>query len=121
MDIKSYKDLIVWQKGIELALIVYKITEKFPKIETYGLTQQMRKAVVSVPSNIAEGKAGGTRKEYRHFLFMALGSGAELETQIEIAKQLSFGKELNFKKAEGLLEECMKMLNTLIKNLKPIT
>jgi len=74
MEILSYKDLTVWQKSIELVTNIYKITEKFPQNETYGLTSQMKRAAVSIASNIAEGKARGTRKDYRHFLIMAYGS-----------------------------------------------
>ena len=117
MEIKSYKDLIVWQKSIELVLAVYELTEQFPKSEIYGLTSQMRRASVSISSNIAEGKMRGSRKEYRHFLLNAIGSGAELETQIEIAKRLPFSQHLNFSKVNPLLEEIMKMLNVLIQKL----
>lgn len=78
---------------------IYKLTENFPKSEIYGLTSQMRRAAVSIPSNIAEGKMRGTRKDYRHFLLNAYGSGAELETQIEIAKQLCFGRNVDFNKS----------------------
>ncbi|MCL5062439.1 MAG: four helix bundle protein [Nitrospirae bacterium] len=119
--ITSYKDLIVWQRAMELVTAIYKLTENFPKSEIYGLTSQMRRAAVSIPSNIAEGKMRGTRKDYRHFLLNAYGSGAELETQIEIAKQLCFGRNIDFNEPSELLEEVMKMLNALIKNLKPIT
>jgi len=117
MEILSYKDLTVWQKSIELVTNIYKITEKFPKNELYGLTSQMKRAAVSIASNIAEGKARGTRKDYRHFLIMAYGSGAELETQIEIAKKLKFTQESSYHKADALLEEVMKMLNVLIRKL----
>ncbi len=119
--ITSYKDLIVWQRAMELVTAIYKLTENFPKSEIYGLTSQMRRAAVSIPSNIAEGKMRGTRKDYRHFLLNAYGSGADLETQIEIAKQLGFGRNVDFNESSELLEEVMKMLNALIKNLKPIT
>ena len=119
--ITSYKDLIVWQRAMELVKAIYKLTENFPKSEIYGLTSQMRRAAVSIPSNIAEGKMRGTSKDYRHFLLNAYGSGAELETQIEIAKQLCFGRNVDFNESSELLEEVMKMLNALIKNLKPIT
>lgn len=119
--ITSYKDLIVWQRAMELVKAIYKLTENFPKSEIYGLTSQMRRAAVSIPSNIAEGKMRGTRKDYRHFLLNAYGSGAELETQIEIAKQLCFGRNVDFNESSELLEEVMKMLNALTKNLKPVT
>ena len=94
-SIKSHKDLIVWQRSLELVTAVYELTELFPKTELYGLASQMRISAVSIPSNIAEGKRRGSRKDFRHFLLNSFGSGAELETQIEIAKRLSFGGKLN--------------------------
>jgi len=115
--IQSYKDLIVWQKSMQLVVAIYKLTEQLPKSELYGLASQMRRAGVSIPSNIAEGKMRGTRKDYRHFLLNALGSGAELETQVEISKRLSFGQPSDYREADRLLEEVMKMLNVLIKKL----
>ena len=115
--IQSYRDLVVWQKSTQLVVVIYKLTEQFPKTELWGLTSQMKRASVSVPSNIAEGKMRGTRKDYRHFLLNAFGSGAELETQIEISKQLLFGQPVNYREADKLLEEVMKMLNALIKKL----
>lgn len=87
--IHSYKDLIVWQKAMDLIVAIYKLTEEFPKSEIYGLTAQMRRSAISIPSNIAEGRRRGSRKDYRQFLIMAYGSGSELETQIEITKRLS--------------------------------
>jgi len=115
--ITSYKDLIVWQKSMGLVLAIYELTKHFPKSEMYGLTSQMRRAAISIPSNIAEGKARGTRKDYRRFLLNSFGSGAELETQIKIAKQLPFGKNLDYSQVDKLLDEVMKMLNVLIKKL----
>lgn len=108
---------MVWQKSVELAVEIYKITEFFPKSELYGLTSQMRRASISTPSNIAEGSRRGTKKDFRHFLLNAFGSGAELENQIIITKRLLFGKNIDFLKADTLLEEVMKMLNKLIGNL----
>lgn len=116
--IVSYKDLTVWKKGIELVKEVYALTDQFPKDELYGLTSQMRRASVSIPSNISEGKMRGTQKDYRHFLLHSFGSGAELETQLEIVKQLPFGKNFDYNKVDSLLEEVMKMLNVLIRKLK---
>ena len=104
---------------MNLVTEVYLLTEDFPKEENYGLTSQMRRASISIPSNIAEGRLRGTRKDYRHFLLNAYGSGAELETQIEIAKRLAKTKILSHNKADQLLMEVMKMLNSLIDNLKP--
>lgn len=86
MTIHSHKNLIVWQKGIELTKQVYLITDKFPREEIYGITSQMRRSAVSIPSNTAEGRSRGTRKDFVQFLRIAMGSASELETQIEIAK-----------------------------------
>ena len=119
MKIHTYKDLIVWQKSMELVIEVYILTENFPKSEIYGLISQMRRAAVSIPSNIAEGRMRRSSKEFIHFLLTAYSSGAELETQIEIAKRLPKTKKLNYSKADNLIEEVMKMLNKLITNLTP--
>jgi four helix bundle protein len=116
--IYSYKDLKVWQRAMELVITVYELTEQYPKSELYGLTSQARRSTVSIPSNIAEGRRRGTKKDFRQFLIIAYGSGAELETQMEIAKRLPFGKNLNFSKAESLLVEVMKMLNKMLSVLR---
>ena len=113
-QIITYKDLIVWQKAVDLVVEIYKLTSVFPRSETYGLTSQMRRSAISIPSNIAEGRRKSSRKDYRHFLTIAYGSGAELETQVEIAKRLSFGTTLNYKKLDELLVEVMKMLNKIL-------
>ncbi|OGE79379.1 MAG: hypothetical protein A2751_05475 [Candidatus Doudnabacteria bacterium RIFCSPHIGHO2_01_FULL_46_14] len=110
---KTYKDLIVWQKAMDLIVAVYNITENFPKSEIYGLTSQMRRCSVSIPSNIAEGRRRGSKKDYRQFLIMAYASGAELETQIEITKRLLFGKEFDYAKVDSLLDEVMRILNKI--------
>ncbi len=115
--IRSYRDLIVWQKAMDIVSEVYALTAKFPKEELYGLASQMKDCAVSIPSNIAEGSRQGTTKSFRHFLTIAFGSGAELETQIEISKRLPFGKHLNFCNLDTLLDEVMKMLNKMISNL----
>ena len=109
---KSFKDLIVWQKSRDLAVVIYKLTEQFPKSELYGLTSQMRRAVISISSNIAESYHRFHKKEKYQFLAIAFGSGSELESQIEIAKIL-FPK-LNCKEAEELLTEIMKILNSFL-------
>lgn len=116
--VKSYKDLIVWQKSVGLVVAIYDLTDKFPKSEVYGLASQMRRAAVSIPSNIAEGRRRGSRGDFRRFLLNAFGSGAELETQIEISKLLSFGKKLYYKKVDELLDEVMRMLNRMIFTLQ---
>jgi len=115
--INSYRDLIVWQRSIELVAAVYELTEKYPREEIYSLTNQSRRAAVSISSNIAEGRYRGTKKDFAQFLRIAFGSGAELETQIEIAKKLQKTKNLDYLKVDLLLSEVMKMLNKMIGNL----
>ena len=110
----SYRDLIVWQKAMDLVDAVYDLTELYPKEHLYGITAHTRKSAVSIPSNIAEGRRRGTGPEFRRFLTIAYGSGAELETQIEIAKRRPFGQLLDFAKTESLLDEVMRMLNALL-------
>lgn len=109
----DYRKLIVWQKAMDLVVSVYKLTEGYPKTELFGLIQHTRKTAVSIPSNIAEGKRRLTKKDYCHFLIISYASGSELETQIEIAKRLPFGKTLNFSKVDNLLDEVMRMLNKM--------
>ena len=116
--IKSHKDLIVWQKSVQLSLIIYNLTADFPAREIYALSSQMRRAVVSIPSNIAEGKSRGTRKDFAHFLHMAYGSSAELETQLLIAKQLNFCVNEKFNETNSLLSEVSKMLRVMIEKLE---
>ncbi|MEK7082466.1 MAG: four helix bundle protein [Patescibacteria group bacterium] len=117
--IKSHRDLIVWQRSMDLVIAVYELTDLFPKSEMYGLTIQMRRAAVSIPSNIAEGRRRSSRKDFRHFLLNSFGSGAELETQVEIARRLPFGKKLDYVQVNTLLTEVMRMLNRLIFSLQP--
>jgi four helix bundle protein len=118
MTVNSYRELIVWQKAMQLAQQIYDVTEQFPKAEMYGLTAQMRRCAISIPSNIAEGYRRGTRRDYRSFLLNAYGSGAELETQVELSKNLPFGSKLNFEQCEKLLDEVMRMLNRITSQLK---
>ncbi len=117
MKIESYKQLIIWQKAMDLVSAVYHLTDNFPKEEIYGLISQMRRSVVSIPSNIVEGSRRGSRKDFRNFLLTAFGSGSELETQIEISKRLPFGQNLDYSIADSLLGEVMRMLNTMTKGL----
>ena len=116
--IKSYKDLTVWQKSFELSLLIYKLTKTFPKEELYALVSQIRRAVVSIPSNIAEGYCRQRRLEYIQFLQFAFGSGAEVDTQLLIAKELKYIGLKDFETCNQLLNEIMKMLNVLISRLK---
>lgn len=117
MATRSFKDLIVWQKSRDLAVAVYKLTEKFPKSELYGLTNQMRRAVISISSNIAESYHRFHIKEKQQFLAIAFGSGSELESQIEIARVLF--PNLNHKRVEELLLEVMKILNNFLNKQTP--
>ncbi len=116
--IKSYKDLTVWQKAFELSLLVYRLTKNFPKEELYALISQIRRAAISIPSNIAEGYCRQRKLEYIQFLLIAFASGAELETQLLIAKELRYVSTENFETANRMLEEVMKMLNSLISKIK---
>lgn len=116
--ITSYKDLIVWQKSIELVVLIYKLTENFPKTEIYGIISQIRRAALSIPANIAEGHRRNHLPEFIQFLGIANGSAAEIETYLEISKRLGFIKNEESKNVESLLLEVLKMLNTLIQNLK---
>ena len=117
LKINSYRELIVWQKSMKLVISIYGLTKQFPKSELYGLTSQMQRSAISIPSNIAEGKHRGTRKDFTQFLRIAFASGAELETQIEIAKQLNYCMTLDYKEPENLLSEVMKMLNVMINKM----
>ena len=112
----TFKELIVWQKSIELAKLIYTITGQFPKSETYGLSSQMQRCAVSIPSNIAEGHGRNNRKEYTQFLGIAYGSTSELETQMIIAK--SVYNNIDYSPAESILLEIQKMLAALIQSLK---
>jgi len=115
--VQSYRDLIVWQKSIELVKNVYRLMRKFPKFETYGLADQLRRSSVSVPSNIAEGQARQHTGEFRQFLYVSLGSIAEVDTQIIIAEQLNYISEEEAKEIQLLIIEIQKMLRALIAKL----
>ena len=117
MYVESYKDLIVWQKAMDLVVLIYQVTNNFPQSEIYGLVSQMRRSAVSIPSNIAEGKVRGTKKDYRNFLLISFGSGSELETQLEISKRLNYIDEINFIEINNLLTEVMKILNVMTRKL----
>ena len=112
---KTHKDLDVWKLGIELVTHVYKIAEAFPKQENYGLSSQMRRCAISIPSNIAEGAARKSRNEYIHFLYISLGSLSELETQLIIAQNLGYLNSTNLLKKIEILR---RMKLNLIKYLK---
>jgi four helix bundle protein len=116
--IQSYKDLIVWQKSMDLVVLVYAMTDKYPKHEIYGLTSQTRRSAVSIPANIAEGRLRGSRKDFRQFLIIAFASGAELETHLEIGRRLNYLSQTDNHQALSQLTEVMKMLNKLIQILR---
>lgn len=115
--IKTYRDLDIWSKGIEVVKDTYKLTEKFPKRETYGLISQMRRAAVSIPSNVAEGFRRYHNKEYKQFLYVSLGSCAELETQITIAKELKYIPKDEEAILLEKLDHLCRMTTNLIKKL----
>lgn len=115
--VKSFRDLIVWQKSYQLCLLVYKATRDFPKNEEFGLTSQLRRSAVSVPSNIAEGYNRKNRKEYIQFLYIAHGSLGELQTQILIVYDIGYCPEPKFREMYDLSDEVGKMLRGLIDSL----
>ena len=108
----QYRDLTVWQKSTELVVATYRYTQSFPESERFGLTSQMRRAAVSIPSNIAEGSRR-RGKDTAHFLKISFGSASELETQLEIGKRLTFGKESERDFCDSLLSEVLRMLNKM--------
>jgi len=115
--INNYKDLIVWQKGMELVETVYRITAKLPASEQFGLISQMRRCAVSVPSNIPEGYGGQATGEYRHHLLMSRGSLLELETQLLLCQRLNFLTEKDTAAVLNEITEISKMLSSLISKL----
>ncbi len=110
----SHKDLKVWRQGIELTKIVYQLTATFPESEKYGLVSQMRRAAVSIPSNIAEGAARHSKKEFAQFLYIAMGSCAELDTQLIVSEELDFVSFESAQQAVQLIEEVKRMIQGLI-------
>src|SRR3982751_5589586 len=114
---QNYKDLVVWQKGIELAKIIYTLTVGFPNEERFGLVAQMRRAAISIPSNIAEGQARHTTKQFIQFISHAEGSTAELETQLILSIELGFAITDSAKSAFTLLDDIRRMLNGLRRKL----
>jgi four helix bundle protein len=116
--IRSFRDLTVWQKSMQMAVSVYRLTRGFPKEETYGLTSQMRRAAVSIPSNIAEGHGRLNTGEYRQFLGVAKGSNFELQTQLEIARALGTGDSRLLDETEGLSHEVGKMIFGILERIK---
>ena len=107
--VKSYKDLLIWQKGIELIKDVYQVVKKFPREETYVLSDQLRRAAISIPSNIAEGQARQHTPEFKQFLYISLGSLAELNTQLIIAKELGY---INESALDGIENKIVELRNS---------
>lgn len=114
----SFKDLVVWQRAIELTVAVYKLTNTFPASEQFGLVSQLRRAAVSVASNIAEGYGKSTKGQYIQFLGHARGSTFEVQTQLAICQQLKYGEEGLFRITDGLSEEVIRMLVALMSKLR---
>ena len=115
--VKSYRELVVWQKAIQLTVLVYRLSAAFPREEIYGLASQMRRCAVSIPSNIAEGAGRLNSPEYKQFLGIARGSNFELATQLTIAKELGMGDAAQMASAESLSEEVGRMIFATISTL----
>ena len=118
MKSSDFKQLKVWQKSMDLTMLIYSLVKFLPKDENYALSDQMRRAVVSIPSNIAEGQGRASDKEYVHFLSMARGSLWELLTQLEICERLNYLKADQTMEARNLVNEISKMINALSKALQ---
>ncbi len=117
MAVQSYRDLIAWQKAMDLVVEVYRLTASFPKSEQFGLTNQLRRCSVSIPSNIAEGQGRSTSKDFVHFLHIAKGSLQEAETQLAIAVRLNFLPAADFQTSAALTGEVARIINGLIRSL----
>lgn len=115
----SFKELIVWQRAVQMTTAIYKLTAEFPASEKFGLTSQLRRAAVSVASNIAEGYGRSTRGEYIQFLGHARGSNCEVETQLVIAASLGFGAAPQMMTADQLCADVSRLLGSLLKSLRP--
>jgi four helix bundle protein len=114
----SFRELVVWQRGIQLVTSVYRMTQRFPREELYGLTSQIRRCAVSIPSNIAEGQGRMTTGEFRQFLGVARGSNFELQTQLEIARSLGIGDAGQIDEADALSHEVGKMIYAILDKIK---
>jgi four helix bundle protein len=116
--VQSFRDLEVWKRSMQMTVSIYRLTQGFPKEEIYGLTSQMRRSAVSVPSNIAEGHGRLNKGEYRQFLGIARGSNFELQTQLEIARALGNGDSKLLDETEGLSHEVGKMIYGILERIK---
>jgi len=117
MMVKSYRDLIVWQKGTLLAKEIYRLTKGFPRSERFGLISQIQRAAISVPSNIAEGQSRRHTGEFRQSLYQSLGSLAEVDTQLYLAQELGYIQTSDAAKAEALVVELRRMMHALVSRL----
>jgi four helix bundle protein len=118
MSVKDYRELIAWQKGMDLVEMVYRMTDAFPRKEIYGLTSQMRRAVVSIPSNIAEGQARSTTRDFLNFLSIAMGSLKEAETQVLISRRLGYLNEPQTSQLLELTTEVGRVISGLTNSLR---
>lgn len=118
-EVKNYQDLIVWRKAMDVVVDVYRLTKKFPKQELYGLTNQLRRAAVSIPSNIAEGHTRNSRAEYLNFLSIAQGSRAEVETQLLLSVRLGYLTSEETLPILSLLNEINRIISTIRQKLSP--
>lgn len=118
MDLKNHKDLDVWKEAVGLSVTCYEVTKRFPREEQFGLVLQMRRAAVSIASNIAEGAARASSKEFIQFLYISLGSASELDTQIEMAKRVGLGEPSNLEKFQLQANTVSRMLQGLIRSVR---
>jgi four helix bundle protein len=116
-EVKTHKDLIVWQKSVTFVTEIYKFTTAFPDTEKFGITSQLRRAAVSIPTNISEGAARHSRKEFIQFLYVSLGSVSEIDTLLLIVGNLKYSETNELSKLQQQVEEIKKMLTSLIKSL----
>lgn len=116
-EIKDFKDLVVWQRAMDLVAEVYQVVKKLPKEELYALSDQIRRAVISIPSNIAEGYGRNSSKEFSHFISIAKGSKSELETQLLLCLKIDYLKESDIQNVMYLIDQVGKMLYSLQKKL----
>ena len=118
MEVPGYQSLIVWQKSMDLTIEIYRLTKKLPKDELYGLTNQLRRAAVSIPSNIAEGNGRASTEDYLRFLSIARGSKSEIETQLLLCVKLNYVQQSEIEESLKLCTEIGKMLNAMISKFR---
>ena len=116
--LQSFRDLQVWQRSMELTVAVYRLTQRFPREEAFGLTSQLRRSAISIPSNIAEGHGRMNPREFKHFLLIARASNCELQTQLELSGVLGFADTQLLNTTQGISHELEKMLFSFIGNMK---